>query len=126
MWFTYKPKKILNRRSRKEYLERKEEARVLVHNRLEHLNEQYGFRYNRVSIRNQKTRWGSCSKQGNLSFNYRIVFLSQRLADYIIVHELCHVQEMNHSKKFWDLVTRTISDHKPRRIELRILSYGIY
>ncbi len=116
-----RPIKILDTRSRKEYLEYKERARALVQRRLEYFNAQYGFVYKRISIRNQKTRWGSCSKQGNLSFHYKIAFLPEYLADYIIVHELCHLKEMNHSKKFWDLVGRAIPDHKQRRKELRSL-----
>ncbi len=115
------PKKILDTRSRSEYLAHKERARVLAQLRLEYFNVQYGYTYNKISIRNQKTRWGSCSKQGNLSFHYKIAFLPEHLADYIIVHELCHLKEMNHSKKFWDLVALAIPDHKERRKQLRAL-----
>lgn len=94
-------------------------ARVFVHHRLLVLNELYGFAYNRVAIRNQRTRWGSCSKRGNLNFNYRIASLPLHLADYVIVHELCHLMEFNHSQKFWDMVSRAIPDHRERRRELR-------
>ncbi|OGY32325.1 MAG: hypothetical protein A3C02_04255 [Candidatus Andersenbacteria bacterium RIFCSPHIGHO2_02_FULL_45_11] len=116
-----RPKKILDTRSRSEYLEHKERARILVARRLEYFNAQYGFAYKRISIRNQKTRWGSCSKQGNLSFHYKIAFLPENLADYIVVHELCHLKEMNHSKQFWDLVARALPDHKERRKQIRSL-----
>lgn len=116
-----RPKKILDTRSRAEYLEHKERAGVIVTQRLEYFNMQYGFAYKRISIRNQKTRWGSCSKQGNLSFHYKIAFLPENLADYIVVHELCHLKEMNHSKNFWDLVARALPDHKDRRKKLRAL-----
>lgn len=94
-------------------------ARVFVHHRLFVLNELYGFAYNRVAIRNQRTRWGSCSKRGNLNFNYRIASLPLHLADYVIVHELCHLGEFNHSPQFWNLVARAIPDHRERRKELR-------
>lgn len=79
----------------------------------------YGLSYKKISIRAQKSRWGSCSRAGNLSFNYKIAILSPHIADYIIVHEICHLAEMNHSKKFWALVARTIPDHKAIRKELR-------
>lgn len=97
----------------------KEQARAFVHSRLNVLNAYYGFVYHRVAIRNQKTRWGSCSKKGNLNFNYRIVSLPFHLADYIIVHELCHLGEFNHSQKFWNLVAQAVPDHRARRRELR-------
>lgn len=113
--------KILDTRSKKEYLQYKDRARELVYRRLEYFNALYGYTYKRISIRNQKTRWGSCSKQGNLNFHYKIAFLPEHLADYIIVHELCHLKEMNHSKKFWDQVARTMPDHKARRRQLRML-----
>lgn len=97
----------------------REHARAFVHHRLFVLNEIYGFVYNRVAIRNQRTRWGSCSKKGNLNFNYRIASLPFHLADYIIVHELCHLREFNHSQNFWNLVAQVIPDHRERRRELR-------
>jgi len=94
---------------------------VFVLNRLGHFNQFYGFEYKRISIRNQKTRWGSCSKKGNLNFNYKLLFLSQEQADYIIVHELCHLKEMNHSKRFWNLVLESILDYKNVRKSLKKL-----
>jgi len=74
-----------------------------------------------VSIRNQKTRWGSCSRQKNLSFSYRLFLLPPRFCDYVIVHELCHLKEMNHSPKFWALVARTFPDYKKLRREMKAL-----
>jgi predicted metal-dependent hydrolase len=100
------------------YLKYKEEARVLVKARLEYFNTFYNFEYKRIAIKNHKSRWGSCSKKGNLNFNYRIALLPPHLADYIVVHELCHLGEFNHSKKFWALVERTIPDWRMRRAEL--------
>lgn len=82
-------------------------------------NSVYEFRYVRISVRNQTTRWGSCSSRQILNFNYRLFFLPEHLADYVIVHELCHLAEMNHSRKFWQLVARTIPDYRKRHRELR-------
>lgn len=90
-----------------------------IHRRLEYFNQYYQFTYNKVTIRRQKTRWGSCSRAGNINFNYKLAVLPPHLADYIIVHELCHLREMNHSKQFWDLVAKTVPTHKTLRRELR-------
>lgn len=103
----------------KEYLELKEKARVLVKERLEYWNKHYKFKYNRVSIRNQRSRWGSCSSLGNLNFNFRIVTLPIHLVDYIIVHELCHLRQFNHSQKFWNLVGETLPNYEELLLELR-------
>lgn len=97
----------------------KKQARELVEERLEYFNKYYGFKYNRIAIRNQKSRWGSCSSSRNLNFNYRLAILPFELADYIIVHELCHLREMNHSSSFWQLVTKTIPDYKKRQNKLK-------
>lgn len=105
-----------------EYVQYKEQARTLVHQKLVQWNALYNFSYNRVSIKNQKTRWGSCSSKGNLNFHYRIVFLPEPLVDYLIVHELCHLGQMNHSKAFWDLVEKTIPDYSIRQNMLRNIS----
>jgi predicted metal-dependent hydrolase len=95
------------------------DARDLIHWRLEHFNRHYGFAYNRVAIRNQSTRWGSCSSNRNLNFNYRITLLTPELQDYLIVHELCHLAEMNHGPRFWSLVGETIPDYKKLSKQLR-------
>lgn len=108
--------------NRKEYLAAKEKARVLVSGRLEYFNRWYGFSWQTVSIRDQKTRWGSCSRRGNLNFNYRLLYLPPADQDYVIVHELCHRGEMNHSPRFWRLVSRTIPDYQVRRRRLRRLA----
>ncbi|MFO7806810.1 MAG: M48 family metallopeptidase [Candidatus Moraniibacteriota bacterium] len=104
---------------RREYLRNKEDARRLAMERLEYYNQFYGFSYERVAIRDQKTRWGSCSTKNNLNFNYRIIFLPDELVDYLVVHELCHLREMNHSGKFWELVGRTIPNYKIHSKNLR-------
>lgn len=107
--------------NREEYLRLRETARELVKRRLEKYNEYYGFDYKRIAIRDTKTRWASCSSKGNLNFNYKILFLPLRYADYIIVHELCHLKEFNHGKRFWSLVAETIPEHEKIREKLRAM-----
>jgi predicted metal-dependent hydrolase len=94
-------------------------ARILVAARIAHLNCFYGYRIGKISIRNQKTRWGSCSRRGNLSFNYRLIYLPPAHQDYIIAHELCHLGQFNHSKDFWALVAHAVPNAKLIRKELR-------
>jgi predicted metal-dependent hydrolase len=101
------------------YAEHKEKARELVHARLAHWNEFYKYTYKRVAIRNQRSRWGSCSTQQNLNFNYRLVFLPLELVDYVVVHELCHLAHFNHSQNFWNLVAQAIPDYEKRMFELK-------
>lgn len=103
----------------KEYRKLKDEALVFVQTKIIQLNMHYTFSYNQIRIKNHKTLWGSCSRKNNLNFNYKIIQLPIPLAEYIIVHELCHLKEFNHSKRFWDLVAVAIPDHKARRWELR-------
>jgi predicted metal-dependent hydrolase len=109
---------VRKRRSVKEIAFYKEKARALATARLAHFNSFYHFTYHRISIRNQKTRWGSCSSRGNLNFNYKIALLPAHLVDYIIVHELCHLGQMNHSAKFWELVSKTTPNYLALRKEL--------
>lgn len=104
---------------RRDYLKHKERARSFVHSRLGMFNSFYGLNYNRVSIKNLKSCWGSCSELNNLNYNYKLIHLPEPLAEYIVVHELCHLAEFNHSKKYWTLVARMIPDHKERRKALR-------
>jgi predicted metal-dependent hydrolase len=101
------------------YNKYKEQARALVNERLVYFNAYYGFIYGRVSIRNQKTRWGSCSSKGNLNFSYRILFLDPEEQDYLIIHELCHLKQFNHSQAFWDLVGEQSPNYKKHHLELK-------
>lgn len=111
--------------------ERKAEARDLVLGRIQELNKVYNYSYKKISIKNMISRWGSCSRNGNLSFNYRLVLLPPNLVDYVIVHELCHLGEFNHSRDFWNLVARTFPDYQKLKEELKMGSIsralgGIY
>ena len=96
----------------------KKRAKLLAEERCEYFAQLYGVRYNKITIRAQKSRWGSCSHKGNLSFNYKIALLPPAIVDYIIVHEICHLLEMNHGKNFWSEVIRTVPDHKTLRKHL--------
>jgi predicted metal-dependent hydrolase len=112
---------LLPKASRREYLARKEEAFALVENKIDYFRSVYNLCPAGISIRNQKTRWGSCSRKGNLNFNYRIVHLPEKYQDYIVVHELCHLKQFNHSRNFWNLVAEAIPDCKKIRKEIRNL-----
>lgn len=91
----------------------------MVERKIEQFNAVYNFKVGRVSIRNQRSRWGSCSRLGNLNFNFKIALLPEPLVDYLIVHELCHLGEFNHSPRFWDLVAHTIPDYRAKRRALK-------
>lgn len=94
-------------------------AKQFIRDRVRFYNTYYDFSYRRISVKRMKTRWGSCSSKGNLNFNYHLYVLPIELVDYVVVHEMCHLAEQNHSKRFWSLVHRTIPDHKERRRQLR-------
>lgn len=124
MWWGSKKKRRTRKRVTtvtKHYVEHKEMARVFVLSRLSHFNQFYNLEWNRVAIRNQRRCWGSCSAKKNLNFNYKILFLPPHLADYIIVHELCHLKELNHAKPFWDLVGEQLPHYEALLQELRAI-----
>jgi len=112
-------RQFLSKLGRKDFTDQKSRALELVSLKLREFNEHYKLEYHKISIRNQRSRWGSCSHRGNLSFNFKIVYLASAIQDYIIVHELCHIREMNHSKRFWDLVAEQIPDWRGLRRELK-------
>ena len=107
------------RNSKNEFIKHKDIALKIAERRISHFNKIYKFDFNKINIKNQKTRWGSCSKKGNLNFNYKIALLPQRLSDYIIVHEICHLGQFNHSQKFWNLIAKAIPDYLEIKHELQ-------
>lgn len=119
--FEKKGFRVIPKRSRGEYMRHKSQAKLLAKRRLAYFSEIYGIPFGKISIRNQKTRWGSCSRNGNLSFNYKIALVEPHLADYVIVHELCHIKQFNHSRNFWALVAQSIPDYKNIRRQIKAL-----
>lgn len=105
--------------SRSEFNKYQKRAKQLAVRKVKEINKFYGFEYNKITIRFASTRWGSCSSKKNLNFNYRLIFLPEQLVDYLVVHELCHLQEMNHSARFWRLVEKAIPDYIKRKQELK-------
>ncbi|MBO5555794.1 MAG: M48 family metallopeptidase [Oscillospiraceae bacterium] len=92
------------------------EARRRIEERLACFAPLVGVSYGRVAIRRQKTKWGSCSSKGNLNFNCLLALAPPEVLDYVVVHELCHRLEMNHSARFWAQVRRVLPDYeRPRR-----------
>ena len=75
--------------------------------------------YGRITIREQKTRWGSCSSKGNLNFNWKLILAPPEVLDYVVVHEHCHLKEMNHSKAFWDEVGKVMPEYETYKLWLK-------
>lgn len=94
-------------------------ARTQFEQRCAYYHQFTGGSYTSITIRDQKTRWGSCSSRGTLSFNYRLIFAPAPVLDYVVVHELCHLTHMNHSKEFWDMVGSVMPDYKSHKKWLR-------
>ena len=91
--------------------------------KVEHFAKIIGVDYGTITIRMQKSRWGSCSAKGNLNFNCLLMKTPDEVIDYVVVHELCHRKEMNHSPRFWAEVEKIIPDYKKRRSWLKTNSH---
>lgn len=89
-----------------------QKALSVIPDKVKYYAEIMGVTYGRITIRNQKTRWGSCSSKGNLNFNCLLMLMPDKVLDYVVVHELYHLKQMNHSKKFWKEVERYMPDYK--------------
>ena len=97
----------------------RQQAEKLIKKRADELCPQLGVTYSRLTIRGAKTRWGSCSKKGNLNFNWKLMMVPEPVIDYVIIHELAHLKEMNHSKSFWKLVAEHCPKWRSRKKWLR-------
>lgn len=108
-------------RRRLEAMERRyrKDARTKFETRVAHYIQITGGHYTSITIRDQKSRWGSCSSSGTLSFNYRLIFAPPIILDYVVVHELCHLTHMNHSRDFWNMVAAVMPDYQIHRQWLR-------
>ena len=84
-----------------------------------------GIQYGTIKINGARTRWGSCNSKGDINFSYRLIFAPEDLIDYVVVHELAHIKEMNHSANFWAIVEETMPDYKERRKRLRDFQYSL-
>jgi predicted metal-dependent hydrolase len=94
-------------------------ARAEIEPRVAHAAAQLGGSYSRLSIRGQRTRWGSCSAKGALSFNWRLLLAPEAVLDYVVWHEVCHLEAMNHSPRFWSLVAANCPDYREQAAWLR-------
>lgn len=97
----------------------REQARAAIEQKCSYYALLMGVTYNRIAIRDQKSRWGSCSSKGNLNFNWRLVMAPAGVLDYVVVHELAHRKEMNHSKAFWNIVEKTMPEYRKYKLWLK-------
>ncbi|MFT5180006.1 MAG: putative metal-dependent hydrolase [Candidatus Paceibacteria bacterium] len=121
-WILKNLKNILKRNikmvpaiAKKDFSLYKNKALEVIQPRVNEICELHGFKYNKIFIKNHKSQWGSCSSLGNLNFNIKLMFLPDHLIEYIIIHEICHLVEQNHSNRFWDLVGKFVDYKKCNR-----------
>lgn len=98
----------------------KNTAKAALTHKLEILAQKHGFAYNRVSVKNQRTIWGSCSVKNNINLNCKLYALPDTLQEYVILHELVHLKHRNHSPAFWNELARYCPDYKVRKTELKV------
>lgn len=97
----------------------RKECKMLLPERVKQLAERCGFKYGKLSFRNNSSNWGSCSCENNISLNVKLMLARDEVIDYVIIHELCHTKVKNHSDEFWSLVERFCPDYKTLRKELK-------
>lgn len=97
----------------------RQQAGEVIRARAAYYAEKMGVKYNRIFIKEQKTRWGSCSVRGNLNFNWKLILTGDEQLDYVVVHELAHLKQMNHSPRFWREVEKILPDYRERRRRLK-------
>ncbi|MHC4647968.1 MAG: M48 family metallopeptidase [Planctomycetota bacterium] len=100
-------------------------AKIILAARLNYLAKEYGFSYNKLFLRNQKTRWGTCSSKNNIGLNMNLVRLPDELQDYVILHELVHTRHKNHGREFWAEMNRLLGNTKQLRKKLRTYRLGM-
>lgn len=103
----------------------KKRAKEYIPQRAEFFSNQMGIKYGNITIRLQKTRWGSCSSKGNINFNCLLMLTDIEIIDYVVVHELCHLKQMNHSEEFWKEVEKVLPDYKERKKRLKQIERSI-
>ena len=117
-------KKIINQTEKKELTEEfsdlqvkklKKLAAIILKEKTESFSSIMGLKHGRITITSAKTRFGSCSSKGNISYSYRLILYPEEAIDYVVVHELAHLIEMNHSKRFYSIIERVLPDYKARR-----------
>jgi len=89
-----------------------EQFKIVIQERIKRYSDIIGVSPNSIVIKEQKTRWGSCSSKGNINLNWKLIMAPQEVIDYVVIHELCHMREMNHSKQFWRLVEEVLPKYK--------------
>lgn len=103
----------------------REQASEKIKRKVRYLAEKHGFKINKIAIKDTVSRWGSCSTDKNININWRLAFAPTRVMEYVIIHELCHTKEMNHSERFWGLVERCMPDYQVYDHWLRSHGHGI-
>ena len=98
----------------------KHRAKIFLPQRLKALADEHGFKYGKCTVRDAHSRWGCCTSEGNISLNVRLIVLPDRLIDYVLLHELCHTVEMNHSDRFWALMDVHTAPARAKRLRAEL------
>ena len=127
-WILKNLEKIQKRDAQKENVQKlsalerqhlQNKACVVIPRRVAYYAEKLGVSYGKITLRQQKTRWGSCSSEKNLNFNWKLILAPPEVLDYVVIHELCHLKEMNHSKAFWDEVGKVMPEYETYKLWLK-------
>ncbi len=130
-WILNSQKKILERNASRKIIEltAKEEAdykfqaKEYIKLKCQFFSSRMGIRHGNIKVNSAKSRWGSCNRKGDINFTYRLIFVPEELIDYVVVHELAHIRELNHSADFWSIVEQAMPDYKLRRKRLKEFQY---